>query len=687
MVDFTRMDAAVSELDAAYAALKGQTTTAPPSTTTTAPPSTTTTAPPATTTTPPPTTTAAPGGGLTDLPASVKPYVVASWSGPTYSNPTVALPAQGMNVFTLGQTRNSGDTNQTIIDFGGKFRFFVEGRGPNTQFEFMDIDTYVWIDSGLGRYVIEFSTDPSGVGVTAYLDGVNVNNHVQRFIDPAGAHGITAFNVTPYLAEYTVITRSDISAQAKADLRAYLQAKKGGTTTTAPPSTTTTAPPGTTTTAPPGTTTTAPPGTTTTSPPATTQAPPAGGSFLQLTSPVKTGKSPYDQISPNGRYVVSVDPSTWMIAPGTYTFTGLAPGMQNLAVIDPMGGWHTILDPGSFLNTSTGEFAVTGVPIPTQNGPIAVNVYAWNTPPFNSAYTSTFTLRAELFVQGGVDDRPALTPPAGVPSAPLVFLDDFKDPVVSAATVDGPNVGGTWRFWQGSKPSTWEEGSAGEYQDSYFVPSNDPLGRKPFTVFPSGNGYLRLRDNYDPNLQDPRGWARTFWGGGLSTGFPNGQASVSFQIGYAEIRAALATGGSAWNSFWMVNRSAIVEANKAQGAVEIDMFEQYGTHPSSFQNAMHNWPSGNSANGPDIHVSNWNEGSIPDVGAMMHTYGLQLTATEAVYFFDRREVWRQPLPRQVGDYYIMIHPSLGGGQGWPTPVPPSGFYDMFVDYLAVWKTA
>jgi hypothetical protein len=549
----------------------------------------------------------------------------------------------------------------------------------------MDIDTYVWIDTGVGRYVVEFSTDPSGVGVTAYLDGANINNHVQRFIDPAGAHGITAFNVTPYLAEYTVVTRSDISAQAKSDLRAYLQAKKsGGPVTTQPPSTT--QPPGTTTpapttTSPPGTTTPAPTGTT--SPPPTTTPPPAGSSFLQLTSPVRTGVSPYDQISPNGRYVVSVDPATWRINPGTYTFTGIAKNMKNLAVIDANGGWHTILDPGSSLNLSTGEFVVTGVPIPNKNGPTAINVYAWNSPPGDSNYTSTFTLRAELFVQGGVDDRPPLAPPPGLPPMTLVFNEDFKSPILSAATTDTP----TAEFWQGSKPSTWEPGSAGEYQDAYFVPSNDPQGRNPFTLFTEGNGYLRIRATYDPNLQDPRGWSRIFWGGGLSTGFPNGQASVVLKPGgYAEARIACATGGTAWNSFWIVDRESIIQANSAKGAVEIDILEQYGTHPTTYQNALHNWTGGNSANGPDVHIGNWVEAGV-DMGASMHTWGVRVTTSEVIYYFNGQENWRQPLPRQKGDYYIMLHGSLGGGQGWPTPVPPAGFYDMWIDYLRVWDPA
>jgi hypothetical protein len=677
-LDFTRMDAAVAEVDAAYAQLKSQA-----GTTTTPPPGTTTTAPPATTTTPPPTTTAAPGGGISDLPASVQPFVVASWRGPTYSNPTVTLPAQGMNVFTLGTTRNSSDTNQTIIDFGGKFRFFVEGRGPNTQFEFMDIDTYVWIDTGPGQHVIEFSTDPSGVGVTAFLDDVNVNNHVQRFIDPAGAKGITAFNVTPYLADYTIITRSDISAQAKNDLRAYLRSKKsGGTTTTQPPSTT--QPPGTTqppsTTQPPATTTPAPTGTT--QPPATTTpAPtPAGSHFLQLTSPVKTGPSADTRLFVNKGYVVSVDPTTWNISPGTYTFTGKAPGMRNLAVIDNNGGWHTIVDAGSSLDVATGNFTVANVPIADREGPTAINVYAWNSPPGDGNFTESLTLRAELFVPNGNPARPTGLP-AGVPAMPLVFEEDFKGPL-SAATTDAV----TAKFWQGAgKPSTWEAGNGGEYSDVANVTSQDP--RKPFTVFPNGNGYLRIRDTYDPNLIDQNGWGRTFWGSGLSTGFPGGGTSVSFRKGYAEMRAATATGGSAWNSFWLVDVQSIVQANSSLGAVEIDVLEQYGSNPTTYQNALHNWPNDNPNNGPqNLHISNWVDAGV-DMGMSMHTWGIQLTDTEIVWYFEQKEVWRQPFPREKGPYYIMIHPSLGGGQGWPTPVHPSGFYDMFVDYLRVWKLA
>lgn len=633
MTDYTRLKNATAELDAAVAELTASVTPSPP---------------------PVPS-----AGELTDLPASVQPYLIGAWAGPVFEKPNVTIEAGGkVNVFSVGTVRASTAPETPIVRFGNNDIWFsVYGRGQQAQFELTNrltqFATYAYLDVGR-RALVEVSTDPGMNGVTTYVDAVNVNNHVTLWPDLPALTGLVAQDVGAYAAEWTVVTRP-MPATARSDLRNYLAAKAGLSLTPVPQ-----------------------PGPGPDNPPPPPPPVPESGAFLQLTSPVLTGKSTANQYgSPQG-YVVSVDPATWQIAPGTYTFRGLAVGLRNVAVIDPMGGWHTIVQTGTSFDEVTGEFVIANVPIPDENGPCAVNVYAWDSPPGDGNYHVAMTLRAELFVVGGSDARPPKSPPAGLPSMSLVFEDDFTGPL-SASSASNANT----KWWQGSKPSIWEEGSGGEYQDAYFVHSDDALGRNPFTVLPDGNGYLRIRATYDPYLQDPRGWSRTFWGGGLSTGFPDGHASVAYRRGYAEMRAALATGGSAWNSFWLVDQESIIEANKAKGAVEIDIVEQYGQHPTAIQNALHNWPGGNAANGPDIHNANWLEVGNPDVGAQMHTYGLQLTNTEIVYFFDRREVWRQPLPRDKGPFYLMVHGSLGGGV-WPTIVHPSHTYDMWVDYVRVW---
>lgn len=385
---------------------------------------------------------------------------------------------------------------------------------------------------------------------------------------------------------------------------------------------------------------------------------------LRILSPGPSGVAVHNQRQGAAPYTVALPDAQATVRPGELTVRGLAIGMRNVAVVVPADGpWHMV-QPGA-----DGGFAVT-VSIPDETGPLPLEVYAWDSPPGDPLYRVELKARVILFVSGGRPAGPDRAREPGGPAAGMtcVWSEEFDAPLAisSARQRDA-----TW--FAGGKPSA----TGSQYTDALFVTADDP--RQPFF---QQEGFLRIRAVHDPAMKDPSGWNRTWWSGHLATGFPDGTASIAMREGYAEIRMMLPAGDGTWPSFWMLD-SANTLPNARHGEVEIDVMEGYGRDPRAYRVTEHRYPGRDPADAEradrSAHVA------IPGNPNLFHVYGVRLTHSEVIWYLDGAEVFRAPLFRAdvVSPFYFLI--GLGMGGGWPSSPPPAGHYDLWIDYVRVYR--
>lgn len=385
--------------------------------------------------------------------------------------------------------------------------------------------------------------------------------------------------------------------------------------------------------------------------------------YLQLISPGPTGLSTHNQKAGAAPYTVSIDDRAADVTPGRRTIRGVAKGMRNLAVICPAGRDWSMTQPAD-----DGTFSVD-VTIPDEAGPMPIDIFAWNTGPNDPNYTVNLSARVLLFVKKEVH-REALQAPSQGPAAGmrLVWSEEFDK---SLSVSSSRNRDATW--FVGGKPSS----TGSQYSDAFFVAASDH--RDPFTI---KDGFLRIRARHDDALHDPTGWGRKWWSGHLSTGFPDGSASLEFREGYAEVRMMTPLGAGTWPAFWMLDSASTVPTRN-YGAVEVDVVEAYGHDQTWYMATQHRWPGRDPKSGPHQFVEQ--RVRVDDGANKFHTYGIRLTKGESIWYLDGKEVFRSALYRSdiVSPFFLMLNLSMGGG--WPIAVPPSNYYDLWIDYVRVYQ--
>lgn len=109
---------------------------------------------------------------------------------------------------------------------------------------------------------------------------------------------------------------------------------------------------------------------------------------------------------------------------------------------------------------------------------------------------------------------------------------------------------------------------------------------------------------------------------------------------------------------------------------EVDIVEQYGREPDVLHSVLHWWY-------PDKkHNSVANQFVVEDMSKDFHNYGFMWTKEHMIWYFDGKELWRQPTPAEAHTpMYVLVN--LAMGSGWPihqTPNPSK----MLVDYVRVY---
>lgn len=215
-----------------------------------------------------------------------------------------------------------------------------------------------------------------------------------------------------------------------------------------------------------------------------------------------------------------------------------------------------------------------------------------------------------------------------------------------------------WARWTAHTP--W----GGDFGDARFA---DPGAAGPFRA---DNGILSITASKD---------AGGTWSSGLIAAADASGAGAGARFGYFEVRMKMPAGPGTWPAFWLMSLKPTKDYDTK---VEIDVIEYYGHDPAHFHSVIHVWYKDESRSrgyGTKTRVA---AGSLVDA---FHTYGVDVSPRELVFFMDGRQVWRQPAPPELdGQLYPIVNLALGSG--WPIDETPNPSR-LLVDYVHVYERA
>jgi beta-glucanase (GH16 family) len=375
---------------------------------------------------------------------------------------------------------------------------------------------------------------------------------------------------------------------------------------------------------------------------------------LQLLSPGPTSLATHNQALAQKAYTASIEDSAMMVSGDTHVFRGRALGMRNVAIV--INGTWTVAVPDA-----TGAFSALVDLSKIARGPLVVDVHAWDAPPDTHVYSVALSLRVHLFISRADVDEPAIQHPVEHPAhgRRLIWEEPFDQ--LSAD-----------RWYAGPKPDGQEYGVAA------FLPFQSSEAN-PYRVI---DGFLRIRASHRPDRKDPVGLGRTWITGHLSSGFPDGTLRAGSRKGYFEARMMFPAGPGTWPSFWLLDENSILSSAK-DGAVEIDVVEGYGHSQTSYVATEHDWPPPST---PGSHkLAQHNVSNIGDLSLSFHDYGVDITDDTVIFYFDGMEKFRTPLFRRdsLSPFFIML--TLAISHDWPVDIPPSQYYDLWVDRVRIFE--
>ncbi len=305
----------------------------------------------------------------------------------------------------------------------------------------------------------------------------------------------------------------------------------------------------------------------------------------------------------------------------------------------------------------------------------------------------------QLYNQGGVvwnQGIPKTDPPAAQ-GMKLAFSDDFDGPL--SISPDGKDArypshktgGGDFSGWPFSNPG-------GE---------NKPFGQV--------GTFMRIHASKEPGTKGCTGIISSIRGDG------NGVSATA--PCYFECRFLAQSAPGTWPAFWTLTKGTIGMDPKSpdyktvasKGCDELDVIEAYGGYGPRNPNAggkynisNHFWGQPEPAwaevwghpdptkKGPDGKklLPHWATVDTMELGGKsswsttFHTYGLLITTTETVCYFDDIEVLRHPtgaLSKSQPSWFL-INYAIGGISGWKIDLARySNQSDMWVDYVRVYQ--
>jgi hypothetical protein len=233
------------------------------------------------------------------------------------------------------------------------------------------------------------------------------------------------------------------------------------------------------------------------------------------------------------------------------------------------------------------------------------------------------------------------SPPSGYV---LVFDQEFKTPL----SISNYGPGTTWIA---------HTPYGGDFGYAWFgigpQISEDPV---------NNNGNLILKAWWDV--------ARNHWHSGFVSSVDTNGNGFSQELGYWEARLKWPGGLGTWPAFWLDGVNGI--GPHTTNVAEIDIFEGYGSTPTSAHQNIHVWsPSGSqlSASG---HIQAW--GNLTSIN---HIFGCLVNKDYIHFYLDGYEIWNIPTPPEATlPLYCMLDLALYSA----TAGTPNPSY-MYIDYV------
>jgi beta-glucanase (GH16 family) len=245
----------------------------------------------------------------------------------------------------------------------------------------------------------------------------------------------------------------------------------------------------------------------------------------------------------------------------------------------------------------------------------------------------------------------------------LVFADEF-DSLSLAGTKTATANWYTSQAWGGG------------FGSARFMPAS--ALNSPFSIIEKGGEAalsIAMTRNAEGKLES----------GLISNTFPDGTSTTPQDgdaIGYYELRAWLPEGQGIWPAFWAIEEERL--SSERDHVYEIDIMEHYGSAmPDRYTSHLHEW-NWNKTN-LEGHTSQYSRNVVGrDVLATgWHTYGLEVTATEVIFYFDGKPHFTVAKPAKL-DTSLMFMIDLAAGGGWPID-PGLSRASMYVDYFRAYE--
>jgi len=308
------------------------------------------------------------------------------------------------------------------------------------------------------------------------------------------------------------------------------------------------------------------------------------------------------------------------------------------------------------------------------NGPVTVRILA------NNADSSQKDIEElQLFNKGGVvwnQGIPKSDPPAAK-GMKLAFSDDFdSDDLSISATGKGPD-GKPTRY---SAHTPWH----GDFSGWQFANPDGPLN-----PFSREGTFLRIHASKQPDGKSSSGL--------ISSVGDDGDGFTAHAPCYFECRFIAQSAPGTWPAFW-TNTNRGTQTPKNAPGDELDIIEGYGgvgqgnpNHPG-YSVTSHFWnqkgPDGKGLKPIGKRIDMLTIGDDSYWSTTFHTYAVQITKTDTIYYLDDIEVFRHPSGEisKTEPAGFLINYAIGGISGWKINLDREGnASDMWVDYVRVYQ--
>lgn len=147
------------------------------------------------------------------------------------------------------------------------------------------------------------------------------------------------------------------------------------------------------------------------------------------------------------------------------------------------------------------------------------------------------------------------------------------------------------------------------------------------------------------------------------------------KYGYFEARMMLPAEDGMWSAFWLIG------VDRDKYTAEVDVMEHLGHMPNRFTTALHLHPRIETVERLDAGSAvNAQQGGL---SGEFNTFGVSIDEKETIFYFNRREVWRQPTPPEFRQpMYPLVN--LAMDKGYVSPNTPERAY-LYVDYVRVYR--